>query len=169
MISVIKFFINYAIILFKLWINFFFSQAQLFSILYRQLQPRKMKISAHFLLSMSVIDVIVSKFFCISCFSKLCMYSVFPALKQTNQIILCTVTVFPFNTHWPSEIEKICVSAVLEMDVFVSCYGLTDVEYTVAIGITLIVNVWALLSGSFSQSFTPVDPSLPSSISGSWL
>ena len=67
------------------------------------------------------------------------MYSALPALKSTNQVILCTVTLFPFNTLWPSDIER-CVGAVLEMDVFVSCFGLTDVEYAVAIGLTLIVN-----------------------------
>ena len=62
-----------------------------------------------------------------------------------------------------------CVGVVLEMDVLVSCFGLTDVEYTVTIGITLIVD-GALLVGSFSQSFTPANPSIISSTSsGLWL
>ena len=110
------------------------------------------------------------------------MYAVLPALKSSNQIILnaevgSVVIVFPFQQEFINETLSVtwspdigtCVGAVLEMDVFVSCFDLADVEYTVTIGIILIVN-GALLPGSFSQSFTPADPSLLSSTaSGLWL
>ena len=110
------------------------------------------------------------------------MYSVLPALKSSNQIILnaevgSVLIVFPFQQElmnntlsvtWSPDIGT-CVGAVLEMDVFVSCFGLTNMEYTATIGIILIVN-GSLLPGSFSQSFTPADPSLLlSTVSGLWL
>ena len=103
------------------------------------------------------------------------MYAVLPALKSANQIILnseagLVVQVFPFqhmlmadslSVSW-SPATGTCVGAVLETNVIVSCFGLTDVEYTVTIGIILIVN-GELLPVGFSESFTPTDPSLLSS------
>ena len=103
------------------------------------------------------------------------MHTVLPAIKSANQIILnseagSVVHVVPFqhelmantlSVTWSPDIGT-CVGAVLEMDAIVSCFGLTDVEYTVTIGITLIVN-GDLLPVTFSQSFTPADPSLLSS------
>ena len=112
-------------------------------------------------------------------FSKFCMCAVLPALKGVNRIILnseagSVVLVFPFqhalmanslSVIW-SPATGTCVGTVLEMDVIVSCFGLTEAEYTVTIGITLIVN-GQLLPSSFSESFIPTDPSLLSStISG---
>ena len=103
------------------------------------------------------------------------MHSVLPALKTSDHIICnaevgSVVIVFPFQQElmhgtlsvtWSLDIGT-CVGAVLEMDVIVTCFGLTDVEYTVTIVITLIIN-GAMLPGSFSHSFTPANPPLPSS------
>ena len=109
------------------------------------------------------------------------MYAVLPALKRASQIILnseagSVVHVFPFqhvlmadslSVSW-SPATGTCAGTVLGMCVIVSCLGLMDIQYTVTIGITLIVN-GELLPVSFSESFTPTYPSLLSSTSGLWL
>ena len=104
------------------------------------------------------------------------MHTALPALKKANQIIpnfgagavifpfLHVVMAYSFSVyHSPS--NGTCIGAVKEMDAIISCFDLLDVEYTVATGITLIVN-GELFPVSFSESFTPISPSLLSSTSG---
>ena len=109
------------------------------------------------------------------------MYAVLPALKGPNQILVhpeasLIVCVFPFqhlpmadslSVSWAPPTTGKCTGVVSGMLATVSCFGLTDVEHTITIGIILIVN-GELLPANFSQSFTPMytDSVLPSSTPG---
>ena len=105
-----------------------------------------------------------------------CMCTALPALKNANQIIPnfgAGAVIFPFLhvlmdyslSVYHSPPNGTCVGDVTEMDAIISCFGLLDVECTITIGTTLIVN-GKEFPASFSDSFTPISPSLLSSAPG---
>ena len=99
-----------------------------------------------------------------------------PALKNANQIVPnfgAGTVILPFLytamncslSVYHSPPLGTCIGAVMETDAIVSCFDLVDTEYTVSIGITLIVN-GEFFPVSFSESLTPLSPALLSTTSG---